>query len=96
MDIAAIMKNAGFLLAAALLVYVVVLLLLRYSKYYRLVNCPVCGQKLSRHKRKGTEKWITGLSLGILPVKRYRCYGCYWEGQAFEIPKTTELKEAEE
>jgi uncharacterized protein with PIN domain len=70
-----------------LAVYVIGLLVLRMSKYYRLTRCPVCGEKLSRHRRTAAEKRVARYSFGLLPVKRYRCYSCYWEGQAFEIPK---------
>jgi len=71
----------------ALLVYVVLLLVVRGSRYYRLEKCPKCGGRLSRHKRRRLDKWTARLSLGILPVKRYRCYQCYWEGQAFNMER---------
>ncbi len=78
-----VLTNVG----AVLGVYVLVLLLLRYSRYYRFEKCPKCGEKLSRQRSKGDEKWIRVWSLGLLPVKRYRCHSCYWQGQAFEIKK---------
>lgn len=87
LDVNAFFSNVAACVFAVLLVYVSVFVLLRISKYYRLTKCPVCAQKLSRQRRTGKEKWINRLSLGILSVKRYRCYSCYWEGQAFEIPK---------
>jgi len=87
LDLNALFSNAATYVFAVLLVYVLVMFLLRMSKYYRLRKCPVCAQKLSRQRRTGKEKWINRISLGILSVKRYRCYSCYWEGQAFEIPK---------
>lgn len=76
-----------------LITYLVVILLLRFSNYFRVAKCPTCGGKLSRHKRQGSDKWLIGMSLGLLPVRRYRCYACYWEGQAFEIKKNSKTSE---
>lgn len=67
--------------------YVVLLLVLRQSRYFRINECPKCRGHLSRHKRSSRDKWVMRLSFGILPVKRYRCYSCYWEGQTFDIPE---------
>lgn len=83
-----IAKYVGIVLG----IYVLILLMLRFSKYFRITLCPVCNGKLSRHKRTVAEKRLTRYSFGILPVKRYRCYSCYWEGQAFEIPKSEESR----
>jgi len=76
-------ERVGVVLAA----YFVIILILRFSNYFRVSKCPTCGGKLSRHKRQSSDRWLISLSLGILPVRRYRCYSCYWEGQAFEIKK---------
>jgi len=92
LDLNALVSNVAIYVVAVLLAYVMVFVLLRSSNYYRLKKCPVCAQKLSRQRRTGKEKWLNRISLGILSVKRYRCYSCYWEGQAFEIPKGQALK----
>jgi uncharacterized protein with PIN domain len=86
-DTIALMKFLAAQVAIVVAIYFVILFLLRISNYYRITRCPVCGGALSRHKRKGLEKWMIAFSFGILPVKRYRCYSCYWEGQAFEFKK---------
>jgi hypothetical protein len=65
--------------------YVIILLVLRMSKYYKISNCPNCAGELKRSQRKGSDRLINSLSFGILPIKRYRCYTCYWEGQALEV-----------
>jgi uncharacterized protein with PIN domain len=92
LDVTAVFSNVAIYLAGVFVAWVLVCVLLRFSNYYRLKKCPVCGQKLSRQRRTGKEKWLNRLSLGILSLKRYRCYSCYWEGQAFEIPKGQESK----
>lgn len=69
-------------------IYFVVILLIRVSGYYKLNKCPECGHKLKRSSRSSTEHFAKKFSFGILPLKRYRCYSCYWEGAAFQIPKS--------
>lgn len=68
-------------------IYFVIIFLLRMSGYYRLKGCPECGNDLKRSQRTLLDKLLTRFSVGILPLKRYRCYSCYWEGAAFEIKK---------
>lgn len=68
-------------------IYFVIIFLLRMSGYYRLKGCPECGNDLKRSQRTLSDKLLTRFSVGILPLKRYRCYSCYWEGAAFEIKK---------
>jgi len=82
-------KSSLILLCA----YVVILIILRQSRYYRLQKCPKCEGRLSRHRRTKRDRWTRRLSLGILPVKRYRCYSCYWEGQAFNIKDARMMKD---
>lgn len=65
--------------------YLVVLTVLRGSNYYRIKRCPNCSGELKRAQRNGGDKMVRTLSFGILPVKRYRCYTCYWEGRSFDI-----------
>jgi hypothetical protein len=76
-------------LAALFVGYVVLVLLLRVSNYYRLRRCPNCKGELKRSQRSGSDRLVTVLTLGIIPLKRYRCYTCYWEGRALEITKNT-------
>ena len=68
-----------------LAVYIVILLVLRFSNYYRVNNCPNCSRELKRSQRQSSDRLVNTLSFGILPIKRYRCYTCYWEGQALGI-----------
>ncbi len=74
-------------LATFFVLYILLMIGLRVSSLYKFSQCPNCGGELKRSQRKGPDKMINSLSLGILPVKRYRCYTCYWEGLAFAIPK---------
>ena len=71
--------------AAFFAVYLVILVLLRFSNYYRLTRCPNCAGELKRSQRTASDRLLKTTSFGILPVKRYRCYTCYWEGQALDI-----------
>lgn len=70
-----------------IVIYFVIILLIRVSGYYNLIKCPECGHKLKRSSRSSSEHFAKKFSFGILPLKRYRCYSCYWEGAAFQIPK---------
>ena len=79
-----------------LAVYIVILLVLRMSKYYKVSNCPNCAGELKRSQRSASDRLINNISFGILPIKRYRCYTCYWEGQALEIRAQKQRSESEE
>ena len=68
-----------------LALYIVILLVLRFSNYYRVNNCPNCTGELKRSQRSSSDRMMSTISFGILPIKRYRCYTCYWEGQALDI-----------
>ncbi|MFT4524310.1 MAG: hypothetical protein ACI85F_000451 [Bacteroidia bacterium] len=70
------------------IIYVVIILVIRVSGYYELNKCPECGHRLKRSSRSSTEHLAKRFSFGILPLKRYRCYSCYWEGAAFQIHKS--------
>lgn len=65
--------------------YLLVVIVLRISNYYRINSCPNCSGELKRSQRGPTERFTKLFSLGILDLKRYRCYTCYWEGSALDI-----------
>ena len=67
----------------ALGLHILVMLIIRFSGILKITVCPECGKKVSRLKRKPNDKTILRLSLGILSVKRYRCFSCYWQGIGF-------------
>lgn len=74
------------------LLYIISLFLLRFSSYYKIRRCPNCSGDLKRAQRSAGDKFVKSVSFGILPVKRYRCYTCYWEGRAFDIPNKQKSK----
>ncbi len=80
-------------LLGILAVYIVILFVIRFSNYYRVSRCPNCAGELKRSQRMGSDRMINTISFGILPIKRYRCYTCYWEGQALDI-RAQQKKEA--
>ncbi|MFM1876347.1 MAG: hypothetical protein RL266_2084, partial [Bacteroidota bacterium] len=71
--------------AILFVVFIVVVIGLRLSNYYKIRRCPNCGGELKRSQRSAGDKLIESITLGILPLKRYRCYTCYWEGRALSI-----------
>lgn len=73
--------------------YLAVVIILRVSNFYRVRRCPNCGGELKRANRNGGDRAIEKFSFGLLPVKRYRCYVCYWEGRAFHIKKKRKSSE---
>jgi uncharacterized protein with PIN domain len=83
-------------LSGFFIIYLVILILLRFSNYYRLSRCPNCAGELKRSQRNGADRLLKATSFGILPVKRYRCYTCYWEGQALDIRDTKKKPEPAE
>lgn len=93
-DYVSLLKAVGIQTVVILSIYIILLLFLRWSKFYRLTTCPECNSRLRRKKRNSIDKWVPIFTLGILPVKRYRCYACYWEGQSFKLP--TDPKKGQE
>lgn len=67
-------------LASVLGIYMLILLAIRFSGLLTVTVCPKCMSQLRRTKRRSVDKTIGKVSLGILPVKRYRCPKCYWNG----------------
>ena len=92
-DYGAFALLVGRWIVVFLVLYLIVIIGLRISKYYKLAQCPNCGGELKRSQRKGQDKMINNFSFGILPVKRYRCYTCYWEGLSLNIPKERKIEE---
>jgi hypothetical protein len=39
-------------------------------------QCPRCGRELERTSRNTIDKIINT----VIPIRRYKCYGCFWEG----------------
>gem|GEM_PF-1310049 len=56
------------------------LFILRWLRFLKKRTCPSCSGKLSRKKRKPFDKLLVLLILNILPLKRYKCVHCGWEG----------------
>lgn len=63
------------------------LLLFRIFGVLRKETCPECGGKLIRRKRTFTDKVTVGLTLLILPFRRYKCVHCGWEGLRWKVEK---------
>jgi len=76
--------------AMAFVVYLIVVVILRFSNFYRINRCPNCGGEIKRTSRGASERFTKTFSLGILDLKRYRCYTCYWEGSALPIKKKSQ------
>jgi|GEM_PF-5197734 len=72
------------------IVWVILIVVFRFSRFFKLKACPACGGELKRSLKDNWEKYITIGSLGILPIKTYRCYKCSWKGHSF--PSTIERK----
>lgn len=72
------------------IVWVILLVVFRFSNFFKLKACPSCGGELKRSRKDNWEKYITIGSIGLLPIKTYRCYKCNWKGHAF--PSSIERK----
>lgn len=84
-DYQALTQIAALWAVAIIFIYLVILILLRASNYYRIKRCPNCDGGLKRAQRTSGDRFVKNVSFGILPIKRYRCYTCYWEGVAMQI-----------
>ena len=46
-------------------------------------TCPQCGQDLTRTNKKLIDKVINY----VVPIRRFKCYGCFWEGLKLDKSK---------
>lgn len=76
--------------AMAFVVYLIIVMILRVSNFYRIKRCPNCGGEIKRTSRGASERFTKTFSLGILDLKRYRCYTCYWEGSGLPVKKKSQ------
>ncbi|MEO8149910.1 MAG: hypothetical protein ABI723_19885 [Bacteroidia bacterium] len=53
------------------------------------MQCPRCNNYTFRIKRKTSDRLFDAVTLGILAIKRYKCFYCYWEGR---VSRNHELK----
>ena len=84
-DYTALVRLFGQWMLIFFCVYILFMVIIRLSKYYRIKQCPNCSGELKRAQRTAGDRLTKTLSFGILPLKRYRCYTCYWEGPALDI-----------
>lgn len=82
-DYAALLIKPLRWLAMLFALYVIAVVFIRLSGVLNRPSCPNCGKKLKRSKRRRKDKILKNVSFGILSVKRFRCYTCYWEGIGF-------------
>ena len=76
-----LLKWGGLILGFQLVVAAAI----RLSGVFTLTVCPKCESKLKRSKGKRKERNIRLFGLGLLPVRRYRCYTCYWEDVGIKL-----------
>lgn len=53
---------------------------IRITGLFKKRNCPSCSGKLNRKQRTPLDKLLAIVTLKILPLRRYRCVRCGWEG----------------
>ncbi|HXH17840.1 MAG TPA: hypothetical protein VNJ07_02065, partial [Chitinophagales bacterium] len=71
-DLAAILTS--------LVIFYLLLFIMRMVGVLKKRNCPSCSGKLSRKPRTLFDKLLVVLTLNILPLRRYKCIHCGWEG----------------
>ena len=75
------------ILLATLVVVYLALLALRLLGVLKRRTCPSCSGKLTRKRRNVPDKFLTALTLNIMPFRRYKCIHCGWEGLRWSTKK---------
>lgn len=75
--------------------YVIILILMRLMGIFKKDRCPKCTGRISRKNKTFGDRMIIGLTLGILPLRRYKCVHCGWAGLRWNTKKRKERSRSE-
>lgn len=75
-----------------LFVFYITLLALRINGVLRKDSCPKCGGKINRIQKTLGDRFYAAATLGILPLRRYKCEVCYWKGLRWNTEKSFYVK----
>lgn len=80
-------RNDVELLAVLIATVYGVIVLVRVFGIMRKTECPECGHKVTRKKREAGDYILKMLTLFIIPIRRYKCVHCGWEGLRWNVEK---------
>jgi hypothetical protein len=79
-------------LLAFLIVFYLTLLALRINGVLKKESCPKCGGKINRVQKTIGDRIYAAATLGILPLRRYKCEVCNWKGIRWNTEKSFYVK----
>ncbi len=68
-----------YLLGFIVIIYLM-LIAFRLNGVFKKSDCPKCYAELKRKPKTLSDRILVILCLGILPLRRYECEVCKWEG----------------
>lgn len=79
-------------LLALLIVFYITLFALRINGVLKKDHCPKCGGNIKRVSKTISDRLYTAATLGILPLRRYKCEVCFWKGLRWNTEKSFYVK----
>lgn len=79
-------------LLVVLIIFYITLIALRINGVLKKDYCPKCGGNIKRISKKLPDRLYAAATLGILPLRRYKCEVCFWEGLRWNTEKSFYVK----
>lgn len=79
-------------LLAILIVFYTTLIALRINGVMKKDYCPKCGGDIKRVAKNLTDRIYAAGTLGIIPLRRYKCEVCFWKGLRWNTEKAVFAK----
>ena len=79
-----------------LVIYIIALFAMRFLKVLKKRICPTCSGKITRRRKNFLDKILVALTFYILPLRRYKCIHCGWEGLRWNARKHKSKRSADD
>ncbi len=79
-------------LLALMVVFYITLIALRINGVLKKDYCPKCGGNIKRVSKTLSDRIYAAATLGILPLRRYKCEVCFWKGLRWNTEKSFYVK----
>ncbi len=79
-------------LLAILIIFYITLVALRINGVMKKDFCPKCGGNIKRIPKNLADRIYAATTLGIIPLRRYKCEVCFWKGLRWNTEKAVFTK----
>jgi uncharacterized protein with PIN domain len=79
-------------LLVLIVVFYITLIALRINGVMKKDYCPKCGGSIKRISKTLSDRICAAATLGIIPLRRYKCEVCFWKGLRWNTEKSFYVK----